>query len=136
MLPLAWAESPGLAIQLVTRFPSIKLKQEIRSLLLNFPDKSLDEPDGLEIMFGPALPPDVSFQLKVCSLRFTYLVMTNRRVVSALLGSCQPNRSSYVLLAGIWQSPIHLAVCNESFGEPSNRRSLLFRSAVDSSIKI
>jgi phosphatidylinositol 4-kinase len=34
--------------------------------LLNFPEKALSEPDSLDILFGPALPPDVSFQLKVC----------------------------------------------------------------------
>lgn len=66
MLRLAWAESPGLAIQLATRFPSPKLRNDIRSLLLNSPEKALDESSGLEIMFGPVLPSDVSFQLKVC----------------------------------------------------------------------
>ncbi|RJE23272.1 phosphatidylinositol 4-kinase [Aspergillus sclerotialis] len=64
LLRLAWAESPGLAIQLVARFPSMKLKNDIRWLLLNVPDKSLGEPNGLEIMFGPTLPSDISFQLK------------------------------------------------------------------------
>lgn len=66
LLRLAWAESPGLAIQLAARFPSAKLGTDIRRLLLNFPDKALDEPSGLEIMFGSVLPADVSFQLKVC----------------------------------------------------------------------
>ncbi|PLB54298.1 phosphatidylinositol 4-kinase [Aspergillus steynii IBT 23096] len=64
LLRLAWAESSGLAIQLATRFPSSKLKNDIRWLLLNFPEKVIDEPSGLEIMFGEALPADVSFQLK------------------------------------------------------------------------
>ncbi|KAH8432560.1 1-phosphatidylinositol 4-kinase STT4 [Aspergillus melleus] len=64
LLRLAWAESSGLAIQLATRFPSAKLKSDIRWLLLNFPEKVIDEPSGLEIMFGDSLPADVSFQLK------------------------------------------------------------------------
>ena len=66
MLRLAWAENPGLAIQLANRFPSAKLGNDIRLLILNSPQKSLDEPSGLEIMFGSAMPADVSNQLKVC----------------------------------------------------------------------
>ncbi|KAJ9377391.1 phosphatidylinositol 4-kinase [Paecilomyces variotii] len=63
-LRLAWAESPSLAVQLVSRFPSAKLRSDVRWLLLNFPEKALEEPASLEIMFGSALPSDVSFQLK------------------------------------------------------------------------
>ena len=65
MLRIAWAESPGLAIQLATRFPSGKLSNDIRRLLLSFSEKAIDEPSSLEIMFGSALPADVSSQLKV-----------------------------------------------------------------------
>ncbi|OJJ05363.1 hypothetical protein ASPVEDRAFT_55269 [Aspergillus versicolor CBS 583.65] len=64
MLRIAWAESPGLAIQLATRFPSGKLSNDIRKLLLSFPEKAIDEPGSLEIMFESALPADVSSQLK------------------------------------------------------------------------
>ncbi|KAI9924157.1 hypothetical protein ASPWEDRAFT_26247 [Aspergillus wentii DTO 134E9] len=64
LLRLAWTENPGLAIQLAARFPSMKMKNDIRWLLLNFPEKALEEPSGLEIMFGIALPADISFQLK------------------------------------------------------------------------
>ncbi|KAL4761682.1 1-phosphatidylinositol 4-kinase STT4 [Aspergillus foveolatus] len=64
MLRIALAESPGLAIQLATRFPSGKLSNDIRRLLLSFPEKAIDEPSSLEIMFGSALPADVSSQLK------------------------------------------------------------------------
>ncbi|KAL2010126.1 hypothetical protein VTN00DRAFT_5933 [Thermoascus crustaceus] len=64
LLRLAWGESAGLAIQLAARFPSPKLKNDVRWLLLNFPEKALGESASLEIMFGPALPPDVTFQLK------------------------------------------------------------------------
>lgn len=68
MLYLAWTENPGIAIQLAVRFPSARLRNDVRRLLLNSPEKALDEPSGLEIVFGLALPADVSFQLKVCLL--------------------------------------------------------------------
>ncbi|KAH1277842.1 hypothetical protein KXW98_004094 [Aspergillus fumigatus] len=64
LLRLAWTESPGLAIQLSSRYSSPKMKNDIRSLLLDFPEKALDEPSSLELMLGAALPSDVSFQLK------------------------------------------------------------------------
>ncbi|KAL2834517.1 hypothetical protein BDW59DRAFT_138003 [Aspergillus cavernicola] len=64
MLRIAWAESPGLAIQLSTRLPSAKLSSDIRKLLLSSPDKAIDEPSSLEILFGSTLPADVSSQLK------------------------------------------------------------------------
>ena len=69
----AWTESPGLALQLGTRFPSIKLHNDIRWLLLNFPEKSLDEPSGLETLFGSELPADVSSQLKVSTNTSNYV---------------------------------------------------------------
>jgi phosphatidylinositol 4-kinase len=59
-------ENPGLAIQISSRFPSLKLRTDIRWMLLNFPEKALGEQDSLEILLGSALPSDVSFQLKVC----------------------------------------------------------------------
>lgn len=68
LLRLAWTEHPGLAIQLAARFPSAKLTGNIRWLLLNFPEKALDEAASLELLFGTSLPQDVSFQLKVCAL--------------------------------------------------------------------
>ncbi|KAL4919394.1 hypothetical protein BDW62DRAFT_45207 [Aspergillus aurantiobrunneus] len=64
MLRIAWEESPGLAIQLSTRFSSTKLSNDVRKLLLSFPEKAIDEPSSLEILFGTALPADVSSQLK------------------------------------------------------------------------
>ncbi|RAL15683.1 1-phosphatidylinositol 4-kinase STT4 [Aspergillus homomorphus CBS 101889] len=64
LLRHAWAENPGLAIQLSTRFPSVKLKSDVRWLMLNFPDKAIDESDGLDLIFGTTLPADVSCQLK------------------------------------------------------------------------
>ncbi|GBF61021.1 phosphatidylinositol 4-kinase [Trichophyton mentagrophytes] len=64
LLRLAWNENPSLALQLGSRFPSAKLRTDIRWLLLNFPEKALKEPNALEILLGSALPEDVSFQLK------------------------------------------------------------------------
>ncbi|EEH47921.2 1-phosphatidylinositol 4-kinase STT4 [Paracoccidioides brasiliensis Pb18] len=64
LMRLAWAENHGLAMQLAARFPFPKLKSDVRWLLLNFPEKAIDDPDSLEILIGTELPPDVSFQLK------------------------------------------------------------------------
>ncbi|PWY64474.1 phosphatidylinositol 4-kinase [Aspergillus heteromorphus CBS 117.55] len=64
LLRLAWAEAPGLAIYLSNRFPSPKLRNDIRWLLLNFPEKAIDESSALEILLGSALPVDVHYQLK------------------------------------------------------------------------
>ncbi len=67
LIPLvrtAWSIEPGIAIQLATRFPSEPLRQAIRFLLLNFPEKAIDEADALEILLGPSLPSDVTFQSK------------------------------------------------------------------------
>ncbi|KAH8815175.1 phosphatidylinositol 4-kinase-like protein [Xylogone sp. PMI_703] len=64
LVKTAWAESPSIAVQLATRFPSVKLHKEIRTLLLNFPDKAISEPEALPILLGGSLPSDVSFQLK------------------------------------------------------------------------
>ncbi|KAF2810160.1 phosphatidylinositol 4-kinase-like protein STT4 [Mytilinidion resinicola] len=63
-LKTAWAENPSLAVHLVQRFQSRKLFEDVRWLLLNFPQKVLNEPESLEILLGVALPSDVSFQLK------------------------------------------------------------------------
>ncbi|WEW60107.1 phosphatidylinositol-4- kinase [Emydomyces testavorans] len=63
-LRLAWAENPNLAIQLVSRFSTQKLQNDVRWLVFNFPEKALDEPDSLGVLLGPALPEDVTFQLK------------------------------------------------------------------------
>lgn len=64
LLKTAWTEHPGLAIQLTTRFASAKLANDVRTLLLRYPEKAIGEPDALQILIGPSLPSDVSFQLK------------------------------------------------------------------------
>lgn len=74
-MKLAWAESASLALQLVSRFPSEKVRHDVRSLLLNFPEKAIDQEASLEIMLGPSLPSDVSFQLKVCVFTLTALLI-------------------------------------------------------------
>lgn len=63
-LRLAWTESPGLAIQLAARFQSPKMHSDIRWLIMNFPEKAIEEASALEIMFESCLPSDVNFQLK------------------------------------------------------------------------
>ncbi|KAJ5591779.1 uncharacterized protein N7459_002148, partial [Penicillium hispanicum] len=69
-LRLAWAENPGLAIQLAARFPSAKVHNDVRWLILNFPERVIPEPSALEIMFDSSLPSDVNFQLKKKYLLF------------------------------------------------------------------
>ncbi|KAG4028457.1 hypothetical protein MFRU_021g00480 [Monilinia fructicola] len=64
LLRTAWNESPSLAIQLVSRFPSVRLHHDIRSLLLQFPDKAISEPEAVHILLGDSLPSDVAFQMK------------------------------------------------------------------------
>ncbi|KAK2750110.1 phosphatidylinositol-4- kinase [Myotisia sp. PD_48] len=64
LLRLAWNENPSIALHLTARFPSEKIRTDVRWLLINFPEKTLKEPDALEILLGSSLPDDVSFQLK------------------------------------------------------------------------
>ncbi|KAF2094163.1 hypothetical protein NA57DRAFT_47196, partial [Rhizodiscina lignyota] len=64
MVKPAWVENPALAVHLTQRFSSARLAHDVRWLLLNFPAKGLNIPDALELLLGPALPSDVSFQLK------------------------------------------------------------------------
>lgn len=65
LVKTAWAESPSLAVQLLARFPSAKLHQEIRWNLKAHPEKALSEPEALEILLDGALPNDLSTQLQV-----------------------------------------------------------------------
>jgi phosphatidylinositol 4-kinase len=65
LVRIAWDESPGLALQLIKRFPFPRLVTELRWLLLNYPQRAMDEPDALQILLGSSLPNDVTFQLKV-----------------------------------------------------------------------
>ena len=65
LLKSAWIEDPGVVIQLVTRFSSFEtIRNDVRFLLLNFPEKALQEPDAVDLLLGDTLPSDISFQLK------------------------------------------------------------------------
>ncbi|KAI1002791.1 Phosphatidylinositol 4-kinase [Podosphaera aphanis] len=64
LINTAWTESSALAIQMLTRFPSVKLYREVRSLLLNFPERSISDPAAIHCLLGDNLPDDVSSQLK------------------------------------------------------------------------
>lgn len=96
----AWDQNPSLAVQLVARFPSTRLLNDVRFLVLNFPEKALSEPEAVQLLLGSALPADLSFQLKVCStIPFSYLVLTS--TVPPVLGSRQSNNSCNLLLTGL-----------------------------------
>jgi phosphatidylinositol 4-kinase len=60
----AWAESPSLAVHLISRFQYPRIHKEVRWLLLNFPAKAAVEPEALAVLLDGSLPEDVSFQLK------------------------------------------------------------------------
>ncbi|KAK8055377.1 Phosphatidylinositol 4-kinase STT4 [Apiospora rasikravindrae] len=67
LLPLvrtAWDESPSLAIELVSRYSFASVRNEVRSLLLNFPEKAIHEPEALPVLLGGDLPNDIRSQLK------------------------------------------------------------------------
>ncbi|KAK5011472.1 hypothetical protein LTR28_002156 [Elasticomyces elasticus] len=64
LLPTAWLESPSLFVQLVTRFQSQSLVNDVRMEIICRPEKFVDEPDALTLLIGPSLPRDVNFQLK------------------------------------------------------------------------
>ena len=61
---VAWKEDPGLAVQLVKRFPHAGVRQAVRSLLLKDPSRAISVADSLEILLGESLPSDVQSQLK------------------------------------------------------------------------
>ncbi|RAL63080.1 hypothetical protein DID88_004165 [Monilinia fructigena] len=46
------------------QIPSVRLHHDIRSLLLQFPDKAISEPEAVHILLGDSLPSDVAFQMK------------------------------------------------------------------------
>lgn len=119
LLPLvktAWNESPSLAIQLVSRFPSARLHQDVRLLLLQFPDKAISEPEAVHILLGDTLPSDVAFQMKVRDLKE---LLSNRltKLVPFILGSCQPDICGYIFLTVISKPSLHRSVCYAGVGE-------------------
>ena len=65
LLKTAWTEDPGLATQLVTRFSSSStVRQNVRFLLLSFPEQAIEVADAVELLLGDGLPNDLPFQLK------------------------------------------------------------------------
>lgn len=76
-LNTAWTEEPRLAVQLATRFQSLRLTNDVRRLLLMYPEKALVEPDALQILLGPSLPSDVNVQLKVCQYGLKVSMLTS-----------------------------------------------------------
>ncbi|KAI9818160.1 MAG: phosphatidylinositol-4- kinase [Pycnora praestabilis] len=64
VLKAAWNENPAIAVQLPTRFQGPKIANDVRRLLLNFPEKAIGDPNALNLLLGSSLPNDVFFQLK------------------------------------------------------------------------
>ncbi|TIA45992.1 phosphatidylinositol 3, partial [Aureobasidium pullulans] len=64
LVTTAWVEAPSLAVQMAFRYPSSLVQSQVRSLLVNYPEKAMHEPDALQIMLGTSMPHDVSSQLK------------------------------------------------------------------------
>lgn len=67
LINIAWAENSALAVELCARFQSPRIHKEVRSLLLNSPEKAVSQPDALTILLGSSLPNDLPSQLKVYS---------------------------------------------------------------------
>lgn len=114
----AWKESASLAIQLALRSHSPRVQAEVRSLLVKYPERALDEPEALQLLLGNTLPADVSTQLKVstpCNNSFFMLLITSSIFCTGLLStryqlrrtSCQPTattRSSSSMLCARWRA--------------------------------
>ena len=99
------------------------MQNDIRWLILNFPEKAVTESSALEIMFDSSLPSDVTFQLKVflsSALQKFLISLLTFVLVSIVLGPCQPHRSLDLLPACIWQSSLHSAIRNACFGKSLN----------------
>lgn len=78
LIPLArtaWFQHPAIAIELATRFHYPRLHSEIRSLILGMPDRAVDEPEAIPLIFGGQLPSDVNSQLKVSHSQIYMLII-------------------------------------------------------------
>lgn len=64
VLPAAWQEDPAIAVQLAHRFPSERLRLELRNLILEYPEKAMHVPDAAQIMLGDRLSANTFFQLR------------------------------------------------------------------------
>ena len=68
LLHEAWETDPRLALYYASRFPSANLHNEMRALVLKYPDELVEVPDALQVLIGAAMPSDISTQLRVRSL--------------------------------------------------------------------
>lgn len=67
LLPLirtAWYQDPAIAVELATRFHYPRVHSDVRRLILNAPEKVIDEAEAIPLMIGGHLPDDVNTQLK------------------------------------------------------------------------
>lgn len=123
MLPLAWNEHPNLAIQLVNRFPSRKIKHELRTMLLNQPHKAMDDLDSLELILGSELSPDVTCdQLKVSGkLHISFspvFVFAKSIAVPSVLGPRQSYIRNDVFPAAVQEPSFHHTIWHACTGQP------------------
>lgn len=65
LLPLAWSESPALAVALTQRFRSQSLVAAVRRMILDDPRSATSSAEALRLMLGETLPEDVTSQLRV-----------------------------------------------------------------------
>lgn len=115
LLNTAWAEDASLAVQLVTRFQSLRLTNDVRRLLLMYPEKALAEPDALQIILGPSLPSDVNSQLKVWYSTIEYTTLT--MAVSSVLGAGEPDHCSHLFPTRLRQPSIYTSIRHARSGK-------------------
>ncbi|KAI6785997.1 Phosphatidylinositol 4-kinase-like protein [Emericellopsis cladophorae] len=60
----AWGLDPAIAIELATRYHSPRIHKEIRSLLLANPERAVDLPEAIPLIFNGGLPSDAAPALK------------------------------------------------------------------------
>lgn len=60
----AWNQNPLLAIQIALRAQSSFITKEVRSLILRYPDKAIDEPEAVQILLKDGLSKEVLPQLQ------------------------------------------------------------------------
>jgi phosphatidylinositol 4-kinase len=109
LVQTAWNESPSLAVQLIARFPSAKLLNDIRVLLLHFPEKAISEPEAVQLLLGSSLPSDLSFQLKVCLWISTLSLLTDTH---STYYTGPPSTQSQLLLTSCRLIAITRSFCN------------------------
>ncbi|KAG0641100.1 kinase-like domain-containing protein [Tuber brumale] len=64
VLPTAWHEDPAIAVQLIKRFQSPRLEQDIKRFIMAYPEAVVGQPDALQVMLGDKISSKLSFQLK------------------------------------------------------------------------